>query len=342
MSGPRKPRSQTPNFGYDPYNGYPPYYPPPNPYPSNLTPGRYPPYSPRFGSAPGAPPRLFQRPPTISQPLSPVHTTVQVGLPVTNDDLRLHVNELLREVAHLKAENSNFRVELDYMHSLFNGQATHVAQVEADLDNLAQYNRRENVVFTNLLIDEQHTVTDQVVNLCQEIGVDVEANDIVAAHALPTSRHSKVKKYIARFHQRSKAQQVFQKRKYCKEIPREKKKSLAANPDKGFSIAPNLTPKRAKLLGQVKEFNSKYSHAGCWVDYNSSKIMLKLKDGQRGTVIKDTSDLVMLNQNYCPDQWVFCAPPFFECEQAQKSPDIKDIVYDFSPNKSEIESTKPN
>ena len=85
----------------------------------------------------------------------------------------------------------------------------------------------------------------------------------------------------------------------------------------------------------------KYGHSGCWVDYNSSKIMLKLKDGQRGTVIKDTSDLVMLNADFCPTEWVFCTPPFFEYEAAQKSPGIDDISYNFSPEEPETNPTKP-
>ena len=180
--------------------------------------------------------------------------------------------------------------------------------------------------------------------------MDVERDDIVAAHPLPTkgrANDKRPKRYIARFHQRSKAQEVFQKRKYCKDIPAAKKKTLAAKPDKGFSIVPNLTPKRARLLGQVKEFNVKFGHAGCWVDYNSSKIMLKLKDGQRGTVIKETSDLIMLNPNYCPDQWIFCVPPFFEPGPAQKSPGIENnLNFDFSPNESgpqnEQVTVKPN
>lgn len=185
-----------------------------------------------------------------------------------------------------------------------------MSTVDAEVDDLAQYGRRENIVFTNLLIDEHHDVPSQVVQLCKEIGVTVEPSDLVDAHPLPAAQ-DKPKRYIARFHQRSTAKQVFSNRRKAKDITGDCKGQLAHNAEKGFGILPNLTPKRGKLFGQVKEFCDSNGHLGCWADTNTGKILLKLQGETRGRVIRNTGDLVAIKGSYNPDVWYFCTPPLF-------------------------------
>ena len=136
MANSRKVGPPRTSLGYDPYKAYPNPYPPayPNPYPPPPNPlaNPYPPYSPRFqpGSLHGTP--IFSQSQRSTNPSqSPVYITVQVGLPVANDDLRLHVNELLREVSFLREDNRNLHFELDYVRTLFNSQGTHIARTEA-------------------------------------------------------------------------------------------------------------------------------------------------------------------------------------------------------------------
>lgn len=201
----------------------------------------------------------------------------------SDDDLSTKLANIMDELKFLRDDNYQLRYELDNIKYAFNLQASQCARGQRDLDDLAQYGRRENVVFSNLSVydNKPDDVTSQAINLCQEIGVDVEPSDLVAAHPLPGPR-GRDKRYIARFHNRSKAQEIFKKRKHCKTIDPEKKKHLAKNPVKGFAISPNLTPKRSKLFAQVKVFQEMCGCDGCWVDYNTGKIMLKLNKGDRG------------------------------------------------------------
>ena len=149
--------------------------------------------------------------------------------------------------------------------------------------------------------------------LCQEIGADVQGDDIVDAHILP-ARRGRPNRVIARFHQRSKARSVFLRRKESKNIVDTKKAKLAINVNNGFAIQPNLTITRAKLYAQVQEFCASYNYVCSWVDYNTGKIYLKLKEGQRGHAITDTGDLLDINTDYKPLFWYFCSPNLFEFE----------------------------
>ena len=215
-----------------------------------------------------------------------------------------------REIDTLKDANKNLVTDIDYMKTIINKQAGTIATLDRELDDLNQYGRRENIVFTNLQVNKDNAKS-QVIELCQELGVDVQDEDLVDAHPLPSKR-GKPTRIIARFHERSKTKKVFINRKGSKNISTAKKSKLAANINKGFAIQPNLTVKRAQLFSQVQEFCAKYQCAGTWVDFNTGKIFLKLKDGQRGYHIKDTGDLIDVNSSFIPGVWHFCVPPMFD------------------------------
>ena len=79
-------------------------------------------------------------------------------------------------------------VELRNAHSELNKivdqQREKICKLEVELEGLDQYSRRENVCFTNLLVDAEHSCEQQVVDLCGELRVDIKKDDLVAAHPL--------------------------------------------------------------------------------------------------------------------------------------------------------------
>ena len=227
-------------------------------------------------------------------------------------------------ISDLAEANLSLKAELVHVKTIVNRQASYMATLDAEFDDLAQYGRRENIVFTNLLVDTNHSVPTQVVQLCSEIGVDVSVEDLVDAHPLP-SGSDKPKRFIARFKNRSKAKEVFANRKQSKNITGEKKTQLASDKDRGFGILPNLTPKRGKFFAQVKSYCTSYGHEDCWVDSNTGKILLKLRGAARGTVVKSTGDLVQIDQSYSPDEWYFCAPPYFGNHSDNMTPPAKSV-----------------
>ena len=128
------------------------------------------------------------------------------------------LSKLNEENSQLRDEVSDLadcREEIDYLKAIITKQASRVSNLERELDDLNQYNRRENVIFSNVTMDPGKSFKSQVAELCEEIGVNVSPEDMVDAHPLPNSR-GKPFKIIARFHQRSKAKNIFANRKTVK------------------------------------------------------------------------------------------------------------------------------
>ena len=233
------------------------------------------------------------------------------NLQVQADGMKARIDSQDETIANISAENSRLNVEVTHLKTVLNRQATYMANLDVELDELGQYGRRENVMFSNLHTDASHSPESQVIQLCKSLDVQIDPHDIVACHTLPSSNSSAPKRVIARFHDRNVASKIFKNRKHAKKIPAEVKAKIAANKDKGFGIGPNLTAKRGKLFAQVKPFNDAYGHEGCWVDPNNGKLLIRLKGAYRGRVIKSTGDLVEINNIFVPNEWYFCAPPSF-------------------------------
>ena len=224
--------------------------------------------------------------------------------------LQTTVSDLIERVTAVTDENVTLRADVELLKSVINRQAATIATLDMEIDNIGQYGRRENIVFTNLQVKPDQSPDKQVIELCKEIGVDVDVSDLVACHTLP-SRQGDNKRVIARFHDREKARKIFGNRKKSKGIKGELKNKLAANKEKGFGISPNLTVKRSKFFAQVQDFCKCRDHEGCWADPNTGKILLKVKGATRGRVIKNTSDLTELDNMFEPDEWFFCSKPYF-------------------------------
>ena len=208
--------------------------------------------------------------------------------------LRNDNTAMVRDIVNLK-ENANL-------------QAARICQLESELDDHHQYSRRENVVFTNLKAESDTHLVSQVIDLCDQLGVEVTKDDISAAHPLPARKGTR---HVVRFTNRAKAQAVFKNRKHCKGLDPAKKKVIANVENKGIGVMTHLTPKRAKFYGQVTEFVKKFSYNSSWVDYNNGKIFVKCKQGERGILVTDTCDLFKLNNNFKPTDYYFCTPPIF-------------------------------
>ena len=220
------------------------------------------------------------------------------------------VSDLVQSVTTVTEENVGLRADVELLKSVINRQAATIATLDMDIDNIGQYGRRENIVFTNLQVTPDQSPDKQVIELCKQIGVEVDVSDLVACHPLP-ARQGDNKRVIARFHDREKARKIFSNRKKTKGIKREVKEKLAAQKDKGFGILPNLTVKRNKFFAQVQDFCKNRDHEGCWVDPNTGKILLKIKGATRGRLIKNTADLIEIDSVFEPDEWFFCSRPYF-------------------------------
>ena len=219
--------------------------------------------------------------------------------PRTVKDLWPLVKALQEELFVLREDNHHLR-------QAFNDLTLRNVRLESDLEALDQYSRRENVCLTNIKVDNDNKCDEQVVALCNELGVDIKTDDLVAAHPLPGRRSNR---FIARFKDRATAQKVFRNRKQTKTIDPNKKKAIFADDKKGVAVQPNITSKRSALLAQVKEAVDKYSLDSCWVDTINCNIMLRLNQNGRPTPIMNTLDLMKYVTDFVPSEFILCVDP---------------------------------
>ena len=273
--------------------------------------------------------------------LRQIISDMQIELMTVKADIKAQFKSQTDVYSDLQSDNTRLKAEVAHLKTVINCQATYIANLDSELDELSQYGRRENVVFSNLHTDTDHTPENQVMQLCKNIGVEIDRSDIVACHPLPSGNTSKPKRIIARFHDRNVAGKIFTNRKKAKHVSGEAKSKLAVDKDKGFGVAPNLTVKRGKLFGQVTEFNNNYQHDGCWVDPKTGKIIIKLRGNERGRVVKNTGDLVEINNLFEPKDWYFCAPPSFRDHNDPHTPAVTNVdnTSIFSPVEPSVQNT---
>ena len=184
------------------------------------------------------------------------------------------------------------------------------------------------MVFTNLSADSNEQLVEQVIKVCDDIGVEVSTDDISAAHKLPSKKGVR---HVVRFANRAKAVAVFKHRKNCKNMDSAKKRSVTKVQDRGIGIMPHLTPKRAKFYGQVTNFVKYFNMEGCWVDYHTGNILVRTKPGLKATIVTDSYDLYNLDNRFRPIDHYFCTPPVFNITHVNSDLDLSLVV-----NKSSV------
>lgn len=231
----------------------------------------------------------------------------QAGKP-TLDSLLAMYQDLILKYGQLQDELMDHKTEMNKLKSVANEQHEHIVRMHQNIDDLEQYGRRENVCFSNLKFDEQElNPTTQVIDLCNELGVEVKESDFIDVHPLP-SRKGRAKRVIARFKDRKLGQKVMMSRKHSKTIDPNKKKTLSADPMRGIGIQPNITPCRAALLSQAKTVVSDHNFNSTWIDIKTGSVLLKKNQGDRPLVVRSTEDIVKLCAEFCPSEHFFSVP----------------------------------
>ena len=130
-------------------------------------------------------------------------------LQIQTDRMKAKMDSQDETISGISAENARLNDEVTHLKNIMNRQATYIANLDIELDELGQYGRRENVLFSNLLTDADHSPESQVIKLCKSLDVEVDPSDIVACHTLPSKNSSAPKRVIARFHDRNVASKIF-------------------------------------------------------------------------------------------------------------------------------------
>eukprot|EP00111_Clytia_hemisphaerica_P005889 TCONS_00017082-protein len=166
------------------------------------------------------------------------------------EELTSHLTTQLTEakddiIKQLKNENQMLRSELQ-------STQKRVVNLETELNNLQQYNRRNNIEFCGIPKDDEEDLESKVIGIADTIGIKIKRQDIEACHRLKKNRKEKTPRTIVRFVNRKFCDLLHQRKKNLSQIETKGKLSQLGINDKLF-INCNLAPYSRFLWSQCKK-----------------------------------------------------------------------------------------
>lgn len=189
-------------------------------------------------------------------------------------------SKLLTELTSVKLEIAEIQKENDELKA-------RVEQLEKTVDDNLQYQRRNNIIISNIPVQQNENVTEVVQKLFSEIKVDVQRYDIVAAHRLPRKNRNVISPppIIVKFHHRetkSTAISASIKLKPTAAI-------FSPNDTSRIYLNDHLTTYNQKLFAEARV---KLREAGCHsVSSNNGKIKCKIIKDSRPIIINSLEDI---------------------------------------------------
>lgn len=160
-----------------------------------------------------------------------------------------------------------------------------IGELQARVIQLEQYGRNRNLEINEVAEKKGEDVEEIVVNVAKGLGVNLEKNDIEAAHRLPKTRGAtRPATIIVQFARRKKRDEVFAERK--KVVTNSQVTGL--NSDRIY-VSENLTPHFRNLLKEVKKKAKDLGYKYIWYKYGS--VNVRKTDDQDVISITEMSQL---------------------------------------------------
>ena len=156
-----------------------------------------------------------------------------------------------------------------------------------------QYNRRNNVEFSNIPNDiPDNQLESKIIQICRESGVEVDHNDIEGCHRLPVSRYipDDNKRVIAKFVNRKHSESLLYKKKFISS----KDFSNINIPSKIF-LSVSLCPYYRFIWGKCKDLQrrGKIHQVFCL----GGTVSVKLSDIRNSVKIYHVADIPTFNDD---------------------------------------------
>ena len=223
-----------------------------------------------------------------------------------NDQLLLHspennefksftvkLTELENTLIVLQEENKNYKIDLTDIKKQLDESWDATETLERELNQLSQYNRRENIEISGIpdSIDNLE-LEKNVIRILREIGVyGLDYYEIAACHRLKKRNNEKYASVIVRFINRKRAVQCFQNRKYLKE-------SFGREfPD--LYIFENLCPRYRSIFDSCMDLKNSGEIKKLWTFNGIINFKTSNNTYERPKKIFHINDL----DKYFPDSW---------------------------------------
>lgn len=184
------------------------------------------------------------------------------------------------EIEMLRNENKNMKIV--------------IIECEKRLDNVDQYNRRQNVLFDSVKEIEGENTAELVAAQCQKLGLTINHSNIQVSHRLGKPREGKPRPIIARFASVGTAREIVLTVKGQFRRPEGEPTNEVSPPIKKDVVLAreHLTDKRAKILKVCLAMKKLKTINSCWV-FNH-EIYVKRRNCEKlekGSKIEQLEDL---------------------------------------------------
>lgn len=169
-------------------------------------------------------------------------------------------NKLMEQ---LNSQFKQLKKENEEMKSKFVAVSGEVRDLRERLRNLEQYTRVNNIEVNGLPVTKGECVSDLVKDLGAAIGVEVQANDVSAAHRVPSFNRDREQALIIQFTSRVKREEWISKY-------RAKRPGLTAPqvnqrfPSQRVYINDHLSPENKQLLSRMKKRCREVGYTFAW------------------------------------------------------------------------------
>lgn len=200
------------------------------------------------------------------------------------DESKKLMEKLSSQFDQLKKENE----EIKSKYVTVNNE---VRELRERVRNLEQYSRVNNVEVNGLPVTKGECVSDLVKDLGASIGVEVQANDISAAHRVPSFNRDRDQPLIIQFTNRTKREEWITKY-------RARKPALTAQhvnkqfPSHRVYINDHLSPENKQLLSKLKKKCREIGYTFAWC--RDAKFFARKSEGDPARRINSFEDIEKL------------------------------------------------
>ena len=213
-------------------------------------------------------------------------------LPDNNESLiNAKLIELENTIEILKSENKKNQFEINEIKIQLDESWEATETLERELNQLNQYNRRENIEISGIPDSFDHELEKTVISILRRIGVEnLEYFEIAACHRLKKRKEEKYASVIVRFINRKRAIQCFKNRKYIKE-------TITEFP--GLYIFENLCPRYRSIFEACTDLKNNGEINKIWTFNGCINIKTSNNTYERPKKLFHINDL----DKYFPDSW---------------------------------------
>lgn len=211
------------------------------------------------------------------------------------DKCDVNVNELKETVDFLSGRYDSDKITIAMLRDENKQLKKNMMELSMQIDDIDQYNRRNNILFDNVVEKEGEDTTKNVADLCAKVGINIDRKDIQVTHRVGAKRSGHTRPIIARFvsvgtsravmsgvKQQFKTRQPIDPNNPTKQTPI----ILPLNP---VNAREHLTNHRAKVLSQCAKLKNVKTLYSCWL-FNFNIYVKKCSDSD-SIQIKTLDDL---------------------------------------------------